>query len=123
MTKLLVCEMCSDIITPLVGEWRSCMCGRHKSKFADDQSTLLVYDYIKVNPPDFVEYKPACFVLGIHNGFLRMPNSGSKSYIQYMKDLMDNTEDHYLFKQWNSFIVKVWPWHFGNDIKWVDKID
>ena len=124
--KQVVCEDCSDCIPILVMKPRSCECERHTAWCDKDRNTCMIFDRERHwlnGVPEFKDWKPACFVLGIHNDLMSMPlSTHGATYKEYIAKILSDTLDNYLFKDWNSCVIKVFPFMFGNDVKWAEKL-
>lgn len=119
--KLLFCQDCSDIVSPLpvADEYRRCRCGRHALWWSDPAAgTLRLFD--AYCPPKWIEEhkyptRPRAYVLGITNALLAYPGEGmSKEIVQ---QLVDEHPETYLFRQQRSLIVRFRPGATG-DTAW-----
>lgn len=122
--KQVVCEKCNDCIPILVMVPRSCVCERHTAWYAEDGNTCMIFDRERHwldGVPEFKDWKAACFVLGIHNDMVNMSNTDPEfTYKQRIENILEATPDNYLFKDWNSCVIKVFPFMFGQDVKWAE---
>jgi hypothetical protein len=102
--KLLYCESCGDIIAPYreANKPRYCVCERHAVWWTDPtKGVLSVFDTWKPTLP------PACYIIGIHNGFLNNEQEfmREEDYRQVIRD----TPESYYFKQFNTVAIRIRP--------------
>lgn len=117
--KLLFCEDCGDIVAPdrQKDVSRACSCGRHYVWWDDPaRGQLRLHDARGAKSGDGTPYRPAAFVIGLHNGILADPAPLTT------KELIDRelaeTPDSYLFKTAGSLVIKLRPGMSG-DTRWM----
>ncbi len=100
--KLLFCLQCTDIIAPLPtpNVPRYCQCGEHAVWWIDPVKGVLRV-WSKHGARD------KAFVLGLHNRFLTMAENADPKVS--IKVLLEETPAYYLFKTWDSPIVRIRP--------------
>lgn len=110
--KLLYCLDCRNIIQPFVKNIpRFCSCEKHAIWWENNNKVVVYCKSMK---------EKKCYVLGIHNNFLLM-DEGQGLYKEQIQNILKNTPDNYLFKRWNSLIVRIIPGLSG-DTQFTDKL-
>lgn len=112
--KLLMCELCGDIIAPhrKAREPRLCTCQAHAVWWEDPiRGDLRVCALGSVNGWPHVAQ---AWVLGITNSFLGYPKRLDKDAIA---QIVASHDDYYLFKKWESCIIRIRPGE-TSDTRW-----
>lgn len=124
MTKLLWCLGCGDIVLPIgINKPRFCYCGRHAIWWIT-KSDVEIFDNEKheCGTSEICGWKPDCRILGLHNDFLMMIlNTEGKTYKDRWKEILKDTEDYYLFKQWETPIVGFYVGHVDG-VNWAKEL-
>lgn len=117
--KLLFCQDCGDIFSPLPGAAtaRYCLCKRHAVWWTDPSSgQLRCHDTRAADKKKAGNWEPRAFILGITNALLRYPFPQTEEATRH---LIDQHDASYLFKQRNSLIVRFRPGE-TSDTGWAD---
>lgn len=126
MTKLLWCLECGDMVLPIKElEPRFCYCKRHAIWWTNAiAGNVDVYDKEKhkCGTPDICGWTPKCRILGLHNDFMRMIiDTDGKTYKDKWKEILADTPDYYLFKDWETPLVGFYVGHIDG-VNWSDEL-
>lgn len=116
--KLLFCGHCATLVVPDARprQPRSCPCGRHLVWWEDPISgilrvhdryrTLQIYTHEETSwEGPSASWRPACWIIGLHNGWLTHHAGGRAAIDQVLAD----TPDTYLFKTQGSIAIRIRP--------------
>jgi hypothetical protein len=120
--KAIYCEICGTITSPGPRDMypKECHCGAHRCWWADGRLGQFRVEYL-IGHPEARKLgapwgNPEVWVLGVHNGFLHSPSSGSPTAAE-VDALLDMTPDSYIFKKTRSLIVRFRPGQ-SSDTAW-----
>lgn len=117
--KLLLCEVCGDIIAPcrepLKPRW--CACERHAVWWVDPSAGILRVCDSQGRQHGSLKGWPGlakAWVIGLHNSFLAFP---FKHDAESIAQIIDGTPDSYIFAKWRSVVIRIRPGESG-DTRW-----
>lgn len=109
--KLMSCAHCGDFISPYrePRKPRWCQCGAF-AVWWEDPATGVLRVHAKIG----AHLDPNAWVLGIHNGFLTLPEPIKAHHVA---QLLNETPDSYIFRRIGSPIIRIRPGE-SNDTAW-----
>lgn len=114
--KLLFCQACGDIVSPLrqSRRIRKCICGLHAVWWEEPQAGILRVSYTQAVDGKPIG-NPSAFVIGLTNMLLNWPSE--KITAEDVTAMIDRHDDFYIFRKIRSLVLRIRPGE-SSDTAW-----